>query len=95
MRLVLAGVAAILLTGAALSPAQADCTCRARDVVATHGETVCIRTPDGFRLARCEKVSNIASWAFLETRCPQIALQPVMDAISDRGPAALEASLAR
>jgi len=91
MRLILAGAAAALLTGVALSPAQADCTCRARDVVATHGETVCIRTPEGFRLARCEKVSNVASWAFLEKECLQIALQsagdPAADLIAAFGPA--------
>jgi hypothetical protein len=53
--------------------ASADCTCRARGLVAEHGQTVCIRTPEGFRLARCDKVSNVASWTFLSGACPQIA----------------------
>jgi len=64
-------IAAPLLATA--SVAQADCTCRARGIVAEHGQTLCIRTPDGYRLARCDKVSNVASWTFLENGCPQIA----------------------
>ncbi len=64
-------VAAFLIAASAVS-AAADCTCRARGVLATHGETLCIRTPQGMRLARCDKVSNIASWTFLGGECPQI-----------------------
>jgi hypothetical protein len=71
MRPILAGAAATLLIGAAISPAQADCTCRAQGVVAAHGQTVCIPTPNGTRLARCDKISNVASWTFLDTPCPQ------------------------
>jgi hypothetical protein len=59
---------------AACPPANADCKCRARGVVATEGQTLCIATPDGSRLARCGKVSNVASWTFLEGPCPQAAL---------------------
>jgi hypothetical protein len=70
MRLLIASVAAAALIGAATEPASADCTCRARGVIATHGETLCIRTPEGVRLARCEKVTNVASWRFLDGPCP-------------------------
>jgi hypothetical protein len=56
--------------------AHADCTCRARGLVAEHGQTMCINTPSGYRLARCDKVSNIASWTFLDGACPQIATRP-------------------
>ena len=77
---------AALLIAATAGSAAADCTCRARGVLATHGETLCIRTPEGLRLARCDKVSNIASWTFLNGQCPQI--------ISERseGPAAKAAT---
>jgi hypothetical protein len=71
MRPILTGVAATLLICAAIVPAHADCTCRARGVVAAHGQTVCILTPNGTRLARCDKISNVASWTFLEAPCPQ------------------------
>jgi hypothetical protein len=70
MRLVLSSLAASMVIGAAVQPASADCTCRARGVVAAHGETLCIRTPEGVRLARCEKVTNVASWRFLDGPCP-------------------------
>jgi hypothetical protein len=66
-------LAAAFLVTAMAGAAEADCTCRARGVVAEHGQTLCIRTPEGFRLARCDKVSNIASWTFLDETCPQIA----------------------
>ncbi len=67
-----------LLIGAAATPAEADCRCRARGVIATEGETLCIRTPNGPRLARCGKVSNVASWTFLDGPCPQAALGRVI-----------------
>jgi hypothetical protein len=84
MRLLLASVAAAALTGAAIGPASADCTCRARGVVATHGETLCIRTPEGVRLARCEKVTNVASWKFLDGPCPVAGLRAPTGAPSSR-----------
>ena len=36
-----------------------------------HGETVCLQTPTGLRLARCEMVLNNTSWKFLPDACPQ------------------------
>jgi hypothetical protein len=77
MRPILAGVVATVLIGAAIAPAQADCTCRAEGVVAAHGQTVCIPTPAGARLARCDKISNVASWTFLDGPCPQAGLGDV------------------
>jgi hypothetical protein len=74
MRPILAALAAACLAGATSSPAAADCTCRARGVVAAHGQTLCIQTPQGARLARCSKVSNVASWTFLDGTCPMAAL---------------------
>ena len=55
--------------------AAAECKCRARGVVAAEGQTLCIWTPEGTRLARCGKVSNVASWTFLEGPCPQAAIE--------------------
>ena len=69
--------------------AGAACTCRAKGVVASEGQTLCIRTPQGPRLARCDKVSNITSWTFLSGPCPQAALDP------DRSRAAHPSSKAR
>ena len=55
----------------ASSSAGATCKCRAPGVVASEGQTLCIRTPEGVRLARCGKISNVASWTFLQGECPQ------------------------
>jgi hypothetical protein len=64
-------IGAALLVGAAVSPASADCTCRGPGVVAHHGQTICLRTPAGLRLARCEMVLNNSSWTFLPDPCPE------------------------
>ncbi len=56
--------------------ALADCTCRSRDVVANEGEVVCLTTPLGQRLARCDKVLNNTSWTFLQDACPTTSLTP-------------------
>ena len=74
MRAVLAVTVAALLAGAGAAPAEAPCKCRARGVVATEGQTLCIWTPQGVRLARCGKVQNVSSWTFLDAPCPQAAL---------------------
>lgn len=75
MRIVAAVLSTALLIGAGSAPAEADCKCRARGVVAAEGQTLCIRTPDGLRLARCGKVSNVASWTFLQGPCPLASLE--------------------
>jgi hypothetical protein len=54
-----------LLPGLVAAPAGATCKCRARNVVAMEGQTVCIVTPSGPRLARCDKVTNVTSWTML------------------------------
>lgn len=57
------------------TPASAGCTCRAKDVVANEGEVVCLNTPLGQRLARCDKVLNNTSWTFLGA-CPAVSQIP-------------------
>ena len=74
MRLMAICIASAVLAGAA-SPASADCTCRGPGVVAHHGQTVCLRTPTGLRLARCEMMLNNSSWTFLPDPCPQASRQ--------------------
>ncbi|WP_026380229.1 hypothetical protein [Afifella pfennigii] len=71
-RLITLSLAPVLaLLGASFAAAAGDCTCRASDgVIAREGETVCIATPNGRQMARCEKVLNNTSWRFLESPCP-------------------------
>jgi len=66
---------ATLSIAAVNSPAAADCTCRGPGVVAHHGQTICLRTPDGPRLARCDMVLNNSSWTFLPDACPEASIQ--------------------
>jgi hypothetical protein len=70
------------------SAASADCICRAKDVVASQGEVVCLATPQGERLARCDKVLNNASWTFLQAPCPAPALSGLNPAAPERVAAA-------
>ncbi|MCB1499485.1 MAG: hypothetical protein KDK07_06795 [Bauldia sp.] len=66
-------LAALIFTSALVpaSMAAADCTCRARDGVSLRlGETVCLNTANGPRLARCEMVLNNSSWKVTEEDCP-------------------------
>jgi hypothetical protein len=73
-----AGVlAASLALAAAASEAAPLCKCRARGMTATLGQTLCIPTPDGVRLARCGKMQNVMSWFFLDGPCPQAMLAPL------------------
>jgi len=72
MRTHLTLIAAVTVLGGSTAWAGSNCTCRGADgVEATIGETVCLKTPSGQRLARCEMVLNNTSWKFLEGACPQ------------------------
>jgi hypothetical protein len=74
MRLLLGTLAAVLVLGSANAWAGANCTCRAEGVEVTLGETVCLRTATGPRLAQCQMVLNNTSWKFLPGACPQASL---------------------
>ena len=62
-------------TGAPI-PVQAiqtphNCTCRAKGTDYEVGALICLSTPDGSTMARCEMVLNNTSWTFLKAPCPQ------------------------
>lgn len=77
------------------SAAAADCTCRAKGVLAEQGEVVCLATPQGERMARCDKVLNNSSWTFVDRPCPRPALSSTSDRTSDLLAAATRASVRR
>lgn len=56
------------------SAAAIECTCRAPGKRVELGGTICLRTPDGPRLARCVMDLNITSWKVLDAPCPTAAL---------------------
>lgn len=73
-----------LCTLATAVEAGENCTCRARNVEAQEGQTVCVRTPNGSQMARCEKVLNNTSWRFLGTPCPVSENQPDQGSTPER-----------
>lgn len=64
----------VLLAGAVVigwaDPARAACTCRAEGRSFELGTTVCLKSPQGLRLARCEMALNNTSWRWLQEGCP-------------------------
>lgn len=57
--------------------ARPDCTCRYFGVKYRIGETVCLRGPDGPRLARCSMMLNNTTWETLDRSCPTSARAPM------------------
>jgi hypothetical protein len=49
----------------------AECYCRAQGRMFAVGETACLRTGEGARLAECGMVLNNTSWRFTERPCPE------------------------
>jgi hypothetical protein len=82
--------AALLVLSAFPSPGIADCTCRAKGVVAEQGEVLCLATPQGPRMARCDKVLNNSSWTFLQAPCPVLGditpAERALRRLADAGP---------
>jgi hypothetical protein len=48
-----------------------NCTCRAKGTDFQVGDLVCLSTPNGASMARCEMVLNNTSWKVLNAPCPQ------------------------
>jgi hypothetical protein len=64
--------------------ADPDCTCRAQGRDFTLGQSVCLATPRGARIATCGMVLNNTSWQFTETPCVVSNLRPVHRAVQTR-----------
>ena len=62
-------IASLLAAEALLSPAFADCTCRSQGRDYDLGQSVCLQSPKGARIATCGMVLNNTSWQFTETPC--------------------------
>jgi hypothetical protein len=50
---------------------QPECVCRAQGRTFAVGESACLRTPTGARVALCGMVQNNTSWHFTEQPCPE------------------------
>jgi hypothetical protein len=49
----------------------AECLCRAQGATFAVGETACLRTSEGPRIAECGMVLNNTSWQFTQRPCPE------------------------
>ncbi len=50
---------------------SAECACRALGRMFSVGETACLATAEGPRLAECGMVLNNTSWRFTQRPCPE------------------------
>lgn len=57
--------------------AASNCTCRGNGSDVPEGQTICLKTSAGAKLARCERVLNNTSWTILEEDCPTAALPQI------------------
>ena len=64
-----AAIALVAALDASWAPASADCTCRALGRQFEQGQTACLMSPKGMRLATCGMVLNNSSWEFSDAPC--------------------------
>ncbi len=60
------------------SQANSNCSCRLRGQDIALGQTVCMNTASGPKLARCELTLNNTSWKIIANSCPlaQMSIVP-------------------
>jgi hypothetical protein len=87
--------AAVVASAAGATAAFADCTCRAGGRNYELGQTACISTPQGFRLAVCGMVLNNTSWRISTDACVAAHEQHAPSQTLSRKSAARPATLAR
>ena len=63
------GAILVVLTANA-AHAGPNCTCRYKGADVALGQSVCMKTPDGPRMARCDRVLNNTSWKITDGPCP-------------------------
>ena len=77
-------IVSLFAADALVSPASADCTCRSQGRDYELGQSVCLQSPKGARIATCGMVLNNTSWQFTETPCtvslvPQALPEPARE----------------
>jgi hypothetical protein len=48
-----------------------DCYCRAEGRFYAEGQTICLKTAEGPRLAQCDMALNVMSWVISPKPCPE------------------------
>ena len=73
---VLPAIMVISAIGISLSQAQTvSCTCRYKGEKYGIGESICLKSPEGLRMATCGMVLNNTSWQFSDAPCPLTQLR--------------------
>lgn len=70
----LLGLTAITFTTIA-SAQSVPCTCRYKGEDFGLGASICMKSPDGLRMATCQMVLNNTSWQVTSTPCPVTGLE--------------------
>lgn len=73
------GIVTAVVAMAYPASSNPDCTCRGNGGEVPEGQTVCLKTASGPKLARCEMVLNNTSWVFLSDSCPLASLSRPLD----------------
>ncbi|MEO0980112.1 MAG: hypothetical protein AAFY24_22805 [Pseudomonadota bacterium] len=53
-----------------------SCTCRYKGSDYGIGESICLKSPNGMKMATCSMVLNNTSWKFSNAPCPLSQMQP-------------------
>lgn len=48
-----------------------NCYCRAQGRLFAEGESICLKTAEGPRVAECQMVTNVMSWGITARPCPE------------------------
>ena len=83
MRTLLLPALLIALTSAA--QADPNCTCLARGKTFELGQSICLASPKGPRIATCGMVLNNTSWQFSDAPCVISRRAPVVQQSAVRG----------
>ncbi|WP_421849096.1 hypothetical protein [Oricola sp.] len=79
----------LAIASLAVAPVSAhageDCTCRGNGKDVAEGQTICLKTAAGPKLARCERVLNNTSWKILDTDCPLARSTPALELLQQKG----------
>lgn len=67
---------ATLAIAAAAIGQTVPCTCRYKGEDYGLGDSICLRSPDGLRMATCSMILNNTSWQFSNAPCPVTGVEP-------------------
>jgi|GEM_PF-906892 len=73
----LSGLAIVSALGfsSVASAQNVSCTCRYKGEKYSVGDSVCLKSPNGLRMATCSMVLNNTSWQFSNAPCPLTSLE--------------------